>query len=62
MRKTTAARTSASFQLMRNRNTKEPTILMEEMKRFSGPWWANSEISNRSLTSLLIIWPVLFLS
>ena len=33
--------------------------LIREINRFSGPWWANSAISNKSDTSLLIICPEL---
>ena len=55
MHTTRTAMGMASRQLMRNRNTKEPTTLIREMNRFSGPWWANSAISKRSETSLLII-------
>src|SRR5699024_11505790 len=40
---------------------KEPMILIRDINRFSGPWWANSAMSNRSETSLLIIWPELLL-
>ena len=33
----------------------EPTIFINDINRFSGPWCANSAISKRSETSLLII-------
>ena len=60
MQITRASSGMASCQLIRNRKIKEPTILIREMNRFSGPWWANSAMSKRSETSLLIIWPELF--
>ena len=44
-----------SVLLIKKRKTKAPMIFTREIKRFSGPWCANSEISKRSLTSLLII-------
>ena len=62
MNTTRASSGTASRALMVNRQMKEPTILIREIKRFSGPWWANSAISNRSDTSLLIICPELLLS
>ena len=42
-------------EIIKKRKIKAPIILTSEIKRFSGPWCANSEMSNRSLTSLLII-------
>ena len=44
-----------SLQLIIVRKIKEPISLIRDIKRFSGPWWANSEISKRSETSRLII-------
>ena len=59
---TRASRGTASLALIINRQINDPTILIREMNRFSGPWWANSAMSNRSETSLLIICPELLLS
>ena len=36
-----------------------PTISMPLMMMFSGPWWAASLMSNRSLTTRLTMSPVL---
>ena len=36
---------NASFLLIKKRKTKAPMIFTREIKRFSGPWCANSEIS-----------------
>ena len=38
------------------------TMLMELMMRFSGPWWASSEMSIRSLVMRDMILPVSWLS
>ena len=54
--------TSASRHSVRNMMIKAPTIVTNEMKRSSGPWWASSEISMRSLTIRDMIVPVLLLS
>ena len=58
----TANITSVSGTLMNISNVKEPTIFRVAIKRFSGPWWATSEMSNRSVTSFDIISPVLLRS
>ena len=52
------ATTSASRHSMENRMASAPTIVSVEMSRSSGPWWASSVISKRSLVSLLMSWPV----
>ena len=39
-----------------------PTMVREQMMMFSGPWWASSVTSNRSLTTRLSSTPVRFLS
>ena len=46
--------TSASRHSVRNMMIKAPTIVTNEMKRSSGPWWASSVISNRSLVRRLM--------
>ena len=48
--------------LMVHRMMKEPTTLTSEMNRSSGPWWANSEMSIKSLTMRDMMVPVLFSS
>ena len=35
-----------------------PTMVTNEMNRSSGPWWASSVISNRSVVIRLMSWPV----
>ena len=57
-----ASMMAVSGTLIMNSSTKEPTIFRMQMNRFSGPWCANSEMSNRSVKSLLIISPVLLRS
>ena len=49
MQRTRTSSGTASFQLMRNRKTKEPIIFIREIKRFSGPWCANSAIDRKSV-------------
>ena len=53
---------AVSGTLMRNSSANEPTIFRMQMNRFSGPWCASSEMSNKSVRSLLIISPVLLRS
>ena len=45
--------------LISARSMKDPMILTSDIKIFSGPWCASSEISNKSDTRMLIILPVL---
>ena len=52
----------ASSQRMVSMMQNAPRIVTVEMKKSSGPWWASSEISNRSPVTRLISWPVRFLS
>ena len=54
-----ASMIAVSGTLTKNSSANEPTILSRQMNRFSGPWCASSDMSNRSLTILLIITPVL---
>ena len=39
MQMTRITRGMARYQLIRNRKTNDPMILISEMNRFSGPWW-----------------------
>ncbi len=48
--------------LMVQRIIKAPKMLTMEMKKSSGPWWANSEISIKSLIMRDMMVPVLFSS
>ncbi len=59
---TTANTTRASFHWMRIIMQNAPVRVTAEMNRSSGPWWASSVISNRSVVARLISWPVRFLS
>lgn len=59
---TSANTTSASFHWMVSRMMNAPTSVTREMNRSSGPWWASSTTSNRSLTTRDISCPVRFLS
>ena len=43
---------------MRNITASAPTMVMTEMVRSSGPWWASSVSSNRSVVRRLISCPV----
>ena len=52
-----SAMMAASAGAMVNRMTNAPTISMVQMMIHSGRWWAPSQISNRSLTTRLIISP-----
>ena len=54
--------TSTSSHRMQNITTSAPTMVTREMNRSSGPWWASSVTSNRSLVRRLISCPVRFLS
>ena len=62
MRTVAASMTAVSGTLTRNKSAKDPAILSTHTNRFSGPWWASSEMSNRSVSSRLIISPVLLRS
>ena len=62
IREVTEAKIRVSLTLIKQRSEKEPIIFKKEIKRFSGPWCASSEISKRSETILEIMSPVLFLS
>ena len=57
-----AASTSERRQLMNAMMTNEPTISMEQITSHSGPWWAHSAMSKRSLVTRLMRSPVLWLS
>ena len=59
---TSTATTSASLHSMLNITISAPDIESIAITRSSGPWCASSVISKRSLVSLLIKVPVLFLS
>ena len=54
----TMATTSASCQQMQNMAIRAPPMVTKLMSRFSGPWWASSVTSNRSVVSRLMSWPV----
>ena len=54
--------TRASFQLSESMSKNAPTMVRMEINRSSGPWWASSEISNRSVVTRLMSWPVRDLS
>ena len=58
----TANTIRASSHRMVSMTQKAPRMVMEEMNRSSGPWWASSVISNRSPVTRLMSWPVRFLS
>ena len=58
----TAASTSVSGTFTNPRITNEPTISTAPMSRNSGPWWAVSLLSNRSLTRRLMRSPDLLRS
>ncbi|MNT92118.1 hypothetical protein D3C72_2333430 [compost metagenome] len=53
---------SASCQCTVNISTKAPMKVITAMNRSSGPWWATSPTSSRSLVTWVISWPVLLLS
>ena len=59
---TITATTRASCHWMVNMTISAPTMVTAEMNRSSGPWWASSVISKRSLVKRLISWPVRFWS
>ena len=50
--------TRASRHSIENITMRAPTMVSTEMIRSSGPWWASSVTSKRSLVSRLISWPV----
>ncbi len=52
----------ASFHWMVSIRQKAPMRVTAEMNRSSGPWWASSVISKRSLVARLMSCPVRFLS
>ena len=54
--------TRASRHWMENITARAPMMVTREMNRSSGPWWASSVSSNRSVVRRLISWPVRFLS
>ena len=54
--------TRASSQRMVAMTTSAPMMVTEEVSTSSGPWWASSVSSNRSVVRRLISWPVRFLS
>ena len=59
---TETSSTSASTGSMENRTMNAPTSVTKEMNRSSGPWCANSVMSNRSVVTRDISRPVRFLS
>ena len=59
---TTAKTTRASSHRMVSMTRKAPARVTVEMNRSSGPWWASSVISNRSVVTRLMSGPVRFLS
>ena len=59
---TMANRMRASFHWMVSMTQNAPMRVTVEINRSSGPWWASSVISNRSLVARLMSWPVRFLS
>ena len=56
------ATTRASSQRMDVMTTRAPIMVTAEVSRSSGPWWASSVISNRSVVRRLMSWPVRFSS
>ena len=58
----TTLSTSASSQRMVNMTIRAPRMVRLQMITFSGPWWASSVTSNRSLVTRLSSTPVRFLS
>ncbi len=58
----TTSMMAVSGPLIMNSSTKEPTILSVQMNRFSGPWCASSDMSNRSVVIFDIMTPVLWRS
>ena len=54
--------TMVSFQLMVKRTIRAPAMVMTQVRMFSGPWWASSTISNRSLAIRVIRTPVRWVS
>ena len=52
------ATTSASRHSIVAMTVSAPTMVTSEMNRSSGPWWASSVISKRSVVMRLISWPV----
>ena len=54
--------TRASCHWMKNIMMSAPMMLREQISTFSGPWWASSVTSKRSLTTRLSSTPVRFLS
>ena len=59
---TTANTMRASFHWMATIMHSAPMRVTAEMNRSSGPWWASSVISNRSVVARLMSCPVRFLS
>ena len=55
-------RTKVNSGLIVSKMTSAPMMVMEQVRMFSGPWWASSTISNRSLVTRASSTPVLFLS
>ena len=54
--------TIASSAFIMNISMKDPMMVVKVMNISSGAWWANSDISFRSLTILEIIFPFFTLS
>ena len=52
------ATTSASRHSMVNMTMSAPAMVMAEVSRSSGPWWASSVSSKRSLVRRLMSWAV----
>ena len=59
MQGTNSATISASQTLTKQSMTTAPAMLINDMKVSSGPWWASSLVSNRSLTMRDMMVPVL---
>ena len=59
MQGTNSATISASQTLTKQSMTTAPAMLISDIKVSSGPWWASSLVSNRSLTMRDMMVPVL---
>ena len=58
----TAKVISVSGKLICASMIKAPIKIISDRNRFSGPWWASSDTSNKSLIIRLMMTPVLFSS